>query len=263
MSFFDLRRRGDPLQLQLQLEAPLRTGDELLSRLRWLGLEGFTRCRLTQNRTVMVSFAGTVLRVHRGYLTAPPPVHQAIVDFVTGRTRTIRCMAQRVILSYPVHSREHPPVRRIPRMRSDDAALAQELTVWHQQYNERHFGGALSEVVIRVSGRMRSRLGQYTATTPFGEAAEICVSRSHIRRHGWTEALHTLLHEMVHQWQAENGHAIDHGRIFRTKAVEVGIAPNARRDLNVSLHSISGRVMHQTDLARAGAGQLGVRRDSV
>jgi hypothetical protein len=43
--------------------------------------------------------------------------------------------------------------------------------------------------------------------------------------------LHTLLHEMVHQWQAETGHAVDHGRSFRAKAREVGIAPGARREV--------------------------------
>jgi hypothetical protein len=34
---------------------------------------------------------------------------------------------------------------------------------------------------------------------------------------------------MVHLWQHENGHAIDHGRQFRTKAREVGVVPAARR----------------------------------
>jgi hypothetical protein len=36
---------------------------------------------------------------------------------------------------------------------------------------------------------------------------------------------------MVHQWQDEAGHAIDHGRAFRAKAREVGVAPSARRAL--------------------------------
>jgi hypothetical protein len=34
---------------------------------------------------------------------------------------------------------------------------------------------------------------------------------------------------MVHQWQDEGGHAIDHGATFRKKAREVGITPSARR----------------------------------
>jgi hypothetical protein len=32
-----------------------------------------------------------------------------------------------------------------------------------------------------------------------------------------------LLHEMVHQWQAENGLPVDHGAVFRRKAQEVGV----------------------------------------
>jgi hypothetical protein len=38
-----------------------------------------------------------------------------------------------------------------------------------------------------------------------------------------------MLHEMVHQWQAETGLAVNHLRSFRQKAVEVGIEPQARR----------------------------------
>ena len=38
-----------------------------------------------------------------------------------------------------------------------------------------------------------------------------------------------MLHEMVHQWQAETGLVVNHGRSFRLKAVAVGIEPMARR----------------------------------
>ena len=78
---------------------------------------------------------------------------------------------------------------------------------------------------------MRSRLGHYTCAA-HGEPAEIALSWRHIRRDGWEEARHTLLHEMVHQWQDEGGHAIDHGAKFRAKAREVGVAPFARRALD-------------------------------
>jgi len=37
----------------------------------------------------------------------------------------------------------------------------------------------------------------------------------------------TLLHEMVHQWQAETGAKVDHGAGFRRKARDVGIVPRA------------------------------------
>ena len=80
-------RRRDAAQLTFELDAPPRDADELLARLRALGLKRITNCRLTRNRNVMVSFRGQDLRVHEGYLTAPNDVLRAIVAFVEGRTR--------------------------------------------------------------------------------------------------------------------------------------------------------------------------------
>ncbi|HEY0970572.1 MAG TPA: SprT-like domain-containing protein [Gemmatimonadales bacterium] len=217
-------------QLELGLEAPPATADELLARLRQLGLGSrIGCCRLTRNRTVMVSFAGDELRVHEGYLAAPEPVLRAIVGFVQARTRADRARARAVIVSHQIERPAGARSRRAPRTAAEDESLAQELAAWHQAYNERFFDGRLRPVAIRVSRRMRTRLGHYTAATPTGEPAEIAISRTHLRRHGWEEALHTLLHEMVHQWQDETGRPIDHGATFRAKAREVGITPAARR----------------------------------
>jgi len=41
--------------------------------------------------------------------------------------------------------------------------------------------------------------------------------------------MHTLLHEMVHQWQQECALPVAHDRAFRAKAREVGINPGAVR----------------------------------
>ena len=167
--------------------------------------------------------------MHEGYLAAPEPVLRAIVTFVEGTTRAERRAAQRVIVAHPIRA-ARVPARR-DRTHPDDVAIAEKLAAWHQRFNARHFHGRLRHVPIRVSRRMKSRLGHYTAGTPGGEPAEIAISRAHLRRHGWEEALHTLLHEMVHQWQDETSHTIDHGATFRAKAREVGIAPYARRVL--------------------------------
>jgi hypothetical protein len=237
--------RGDPYQLQLQLEGPLKTPDQLLDRLRELGLRGITSCRLTRNRAVMVSYSGKQLRVHRAYLGAPPEVLRAIALFVNARTRAERRSAQRVILSFPVHTKVHAPVRRPGRPSGEDSVVLRELAKAHRHYNRHLFGGRLGEIGIRISARMRSRLGQYTAASPYGEPAEIAISRAHLRKHGWEEVLHTLLHEMVHQWQAESGYEIDHGPTFRAKAVEVGIAPHARRELRPAK---AGRVVSPHEL---------------
>lgn len=224
-------RHIHPSQLQLELDGPPRTAQGLLERLRELGLTSITECRLTDNRTVMVSVSGHMLRVHRGYLEAPAPVLRAIVSFVRARTRAERRAAQRVIVAFPVHAAA-PPASRRERTRPDDELLVRELAAWHRQLNAHCFDGTLHPITIRISSRMRSRLGQYTAASPHGGPAEIAISRAHIRQHGWAEALHTLLHEMVHQWQAEHGHELDHGPTFRAKATAVGIAPHARRELH-------------------------------
>lgn len=214
-------------QLDLGFESAPRNATELLARLRSLGLTGIDRCRLTRNRAVMVSYRGRELRVHEGYLGAPPEVLMAIVTFVCGKTRVGRRLARKRILAYPVA--RTPRSRRPDAPHPDDAPLTKRLTEWHRRYNDRHFDGALRNIEVRVSRRMRARLGHYMSASPSGEPSEIVVSRRHIRRHGWEEALHTLLHEMVHQWQDETGHPIDHGRLFREKAREVGVTPSARR----------------------------------
>ena len=230
------RLLGGSTQLDLGLERaarPTPSGDEradaLFVRLRTLGLSRIERCCLTRNRHVMVSFSGGALRVHEGYLGAPPEVLRAIVVFVEGRTRAERRAAQRLIVSHPVVTT--PATTRRPRTRPEDRAMVAELARCHARYNAEHFHGRLRSVSLRVSRRMRSRLGHYTCAA-HGEPAEIALSWRHIRRDGWEEARHTLLHEMVHQWQDESGHTIDHGPKFRAKAREVGVAPCARRTLS-------------------------------
>jgi hypothetical protein len=224
------RPRRDLAQLELGFNGGTpHNADELLARLQQLGLRRISRCRLTRNRNVMVSFGGGELRVHEGYLAAPESVLAAIVTFVEGRSRAERREAQRVIVAHPVRSPR--PAARRERTHADDVEFAAQFTAWHARYNARHFRGLLKPIEIRVSRRMKTRLGHYTAATAGGETAEIAISRAHLRRHGWPEALHTLLHEMVHQWQDESGHTIDHGATFRAKAREVGIAPYARRVL--------------------------------
>jgi hypothetical protein len=166
-------------------------------------------------------------------------VHQAIVVFVEGRTRSERRAAQRRIVAHVVET-PRGPVRR-ERTHPDDNPLAERLSRWHARFNEEHFGGTLRAVPVRVSRRMKSRLGHYTAGH-HGEPGEIAISWRHLRRHGWDEALHTLLHEMVHQWQDETERSIDHGAGFRAKAREVGIAAAARRAPGAApLRSASGR----------------------
>jgi hypothetical protein len=207
-----------------------RTADELLARLRRAGLRDIDRLRLTTNRSVMVSCRARELRVHRAFLDAPTDVLHALTTFVEGRTRVERDRARRIVLGYAVPRTDVGGTRRrrdaaVP----EDAPAEQRLAARHAALNVERFGGVLRPVTVRLSRRLRSRLGYYRLAVPGGDPPEIVISRRHLRRHGWAEAEATLLHEMVHQWQDESGLAVDHGRGFRTKARAVGVAPAARR----------------------------------
>jgi hypothetical protein len=119
-------------------------------------------------------------------------------------------------------------VRRLVRTHPDDEPIAMQLQLFHRRLNDERFGGMLTPIAVRVSRRMRSRLGHY-APAQRGAPAEIAVSQSHVKRHGFEQALQTLLHEMVHQWQDESKLPLDHGEGFRAKAREVGITARAAR----------------------------------
>lgn len=200
----------------------------LFSRLEDLGLRGVDTLVLMRTRTVMVTQIGRTLRIHEGFAEAPESVLRAIVAFATARNKTERAAARDVILAFEV---DRPPAARRPEVaRPGDVAMIAQLMDAHRELNAKWFDGALSPIPVRLSGRMATRLGHYDHGSP-RSAPEIALSRSHIVRDGWREAMHTLLHEMVHQWQHETGQPVDHGTAFRLKARAVGITPAARRDV--------------------------------
>jgi hypothetical protein len=209
----------------------------MAERLWSLGLRGVSQVRLHRNRVVMLSLRQGILRLHAGYAHAPEPVLRAIVRFLTPYTRrAVRAAAQREFLSFPV-DRYIPSRPRRPRARRTapgDAPLIARLLEAHERLNAAHFGGLLGTVPMRISSRMRRRLGEVSMRRESGGIEEMAFSRSHLRRDPWSDVEQTLLHEMVHQWQAENGLPVDHGASFRRKAREVGIVPRARRPHRVA-----------------------------
>jgi len=208
--------------------------DMLLERLTALGLRPVERLRATENRSVLVSLSRQrVLSVHRGYAEAPDRVLKAIVRFVSRWTpRDLRQAARHEIVSFHDARPESlaRPARpaRPDRPRPGDAEVLERLALLFQTLNRRHFTDALPAVPIRLSGRMRTRLG-HLSLDQAGRPTDITISRRHLAAHGWDEAEQTLLHEMVHLWQCVIGHAVDHGPQFRAKAREVGVAAAARR----------------------------------
>ena len=138
----------------------------------------------------------------------------------------------RAEIAQPAPPRPHiatPPQKtRSGRERVGDVAIIERLLVAHADYNATLFGGELTRIRMRISRRMKNRLGHYMVAGG-GQSAEIAMSLRHVERDPWGDVLHTLVHEMVHQWQDQNGMALDHGRAFRVKAREVGISTRATR----------------------------------
>lgn len=200
----------------------------LAARLRAHGLPEAVPVILHANRRVLVSLTRRgALRVHRGYAAAPDEVVAAIAKWARPRTRRAdRRSAQRILVAFPVHAHAPPvqPVRRTAEVpRPEDESTLARLQALHAELNTRHFDGTLGPAAIRLSRRMRRRLGEFRPSQAPGERPEIALGLRHLRRDGWPRASGTLLHEMVHQWQAETGRALGHGRDFRKKCAEVGI----------------------------------------
>lgn len=212
--------------------------DDLAARLHLLGLHGVSRVVIHTNRSVMVSIGKRrVLRIHAGYAYASDSVLRAIIRFLDPRLpRPLRRAAERELLAFPVeeYATSAQPQLRRERPRPGDLLVLHRLTQAFDRFNRDHFGGQLSSLPLRLSGRMRTRLGELSVDIRTGRPIEIAISRRHIARHRWSEVEHTLLHEMVHQWQAENGLPVDHGPLFREKARQVGVVPGAKRMPEVS-----------------------------
>jgi hypothetical protein len=131
----------------------------------------------------------------------------------------------------PVPALAAPRAPRVMHTHPDDEFISAQLLEWHARLNSERFGGALQPIAVRVSRRMRSRLGHY-APAQRGAPPEIAISARHVKRHGFEQAVRTLLHEMVHQWQDESNLLLGHGADFRRKAAEVGIVARARRTVD-------------------------------
>lgn len=129
--------------------------------------------------------------------------------------RQERLEAQRILASFPVH--DHSPPAALPScrpaVRPGDEKIFARLHGLHDSFNRAHFGNALGRIRMALSGRMRRRLGEFRLSAT--GMHEIVIGRRHLRCDGWRGVAETLLHEMVHQWQAETGRRLGHGREFR------------------------------------------------
>jgi hypothetical protein len=224
-------------------EAEARLADQALlaTRLAELGLKGVGQITVHRNRTVMLTLSRERLRIHRGYAYAPDRVLEAIVTFLSpGKRRQDRRAAEGEFLGFPVHHYVPGSARRGERrVLARDRKVLEDLTQLYRRLNRQHFKGRLPEIPMRLSRRMRTRLGEFVLDPQTDRPVEIGISLYHVVTDGWEEVEQTLLHEMVHQWQAETGIPVDHGTNFRQKALEVGVAPTAYRKLDIRRSSLT------------------------
>ena len=202
-----------------------------LERLRQLWMQ----CDLFDTLVDDRATAGRPASPHPAHVAPPPKVRPA------------RPRKARKPKSEPVAAGVAVPAKRtrMPRTHRDDVDFVHRLQEAHAEYNHALFDDALKTVVIRVSRRMKNRLGHYMEAGR-GLPAEIAISRQHITRDPWDDVLHTLVHEMVHQWQDENGYALDHSQIFRRKAREVGISARATRPADFAQRPrMAARAVHR------------------
>jgi hypothetical protein len=202
-------------------------GEPLLQEVR-AGGGPFERVVFTRNRRVMVSVAdgGRTLRVHESFRGAPPEVARAIGAMYGRASHAGRERARVVVRDF---LRQRPPAPVGPRRRrlgAGDRPHLERLAAEFARVNDAHFQGALPEVPLWLSGRMRSRNGHFSV-----QPLEIVISRR-LCTHGEPgEAERTLRHEMIHLWQHAQGGRPDHGAEFRAWARRLDVHPRATREV--------------------------------
>jgi len=95
---------------------------------------------------------------------------------------------------------------------------------WHITYNVKYFGGSLCTPKFEISHSTRS-LGRFKCNYRVGLWAKIAYNETIIISNYYNrserEFQETMLHEMIHQWQAETYGVADHGATFKRKAAEI------------------------------------------
>jgi hypothetical protein len=128
------------------------------------------RLSVTDNRSTMVSFrrrAGAIaIRLHHMFLAAPPPVLEAVAQFVSRRSADAGRVLDDYVMSCNHRIRRDPPARRntAPRPRG----RVYDLQAIFDRLNAEHFGGAIDARIgwgRDATGRRSIRLGVYDHLT--------------------------------------------------------------------------------------------------
>lgn len=213
------------------------SGEDAAERLRGLLARrgaAFARVRLRNNRTRLLSLSADrgTLNLHEALAHAPPEVLDAVAHFCGGRSRRKRHAAAAVIRDFvsAVRPAPQPPARRPPCC-AGTAAERAWLRDLYLRLNHKRFGGRLpAGVPLRLSARMRSRLGHFVPRTGGEgrrEAGEIAINGSLLAPGREADLHETLLHEMAHleAWLFHGSRR--HDRDWKACARAAGCRPRA------------------------------------
>jgi hypothetical protein len=201
---------------------------EVLAVVRGAGA-GVREVVFTRNRRVMVSVAGrsATLRLHHAFHAAPEAVLRAVGRLLATRNARERAAAREAIRAFLAEQPRPAPATPATRQRhvpAADRSHLERLRAEFARVNREHFGGALPEVPLFLSGRMKSRNGHFSS-----RPLEIVLSRRLCVDALPGEAERTLRHEMIHLWQHAAGKKPDHGAEFRAWARRLDVRPRATR----------------------------------
>ena len=112
---------------------------------------------------------------------------------------------------------------------------------WTIRFND-DFKLGLEDLALRVDKLPKRVLGTHRrGHNGFGLLNEVTLSIEHVHRDELWDVLGSLLHELLHVWQSENGtpgrRKNEHNAEFRNKARECGLIVNEKGQQTYSAHS--------------------------
>lgn len=222
-----------------------RSEGEICSELRRHGATGLESVRLRANRSTIWSLtkAGRQLNLHRAFAAAPTSLLRRFVVIVNEgglASAASRAASAELAAWAPLH-------RDLARVRSEAASASEAggrrgvsccgtpgqrryLDKLYGYLNRTRFGGRLpQEVPIRLSNRMKSRLGQMVPGEIEGRrrVLEVALNIDLMLRGNGRARVDTLVHEMAHvaDWLFDG--EVGHGPTWKRWAREAGCEATA------------------------------------
>jgi hypothetical protein len=226
----------------LHLANVVHSEDAILRRLRGLGARRLERIRFRRNRSTIWSLtqSGRALNLHVAYRTAPWDVIDAFATVAREGFRKSDAYhrAAEIVRSWPGLEVGLARVlatgsRRTCLEPGPCAATAEQhdyLVRLYRALNQDRFDGALpSDIPIRLSRRMRSRLGHMIPAVRMGRrwVVEIAINLDLMLRGNEHLLVDTLLHEMAHAADYLRSGRASHGPTWRAIAKRVGCEDRA------------------------------------